>query len=449
VSEHESLARSSGNKITVVIPTFNRRVQLQKAVESVLQERRVPIEVHIFDNASTDETEAYARALAAQDSRVSYLRRSENIGSTGNYQSALGSISTAYFVPLADDDWLLPDFLYDAYQILEAHREVGAAIFVTEARDQDGVLLGTYPAPLDKLHFGLLQPREHLIDWLRHLHYGWSSVLWRKETLACVGAPYLCTGLPSDVDFQVQIFCQYPVYLCNRPGAIYSLHSGQASGDFNVSHIHSWALLFQRLDREIGRRKFFSQEEYLSLRKFVEERYRNAWRAPVKTEMSTRERVSAASAVGFRLGDWDTAFSLLDGIPAEFALGGSNVFRFPSGGRKMETLVAGVADNTGDLLEPTVAWMKLALKNAELLEEEIDEAAQAREDMHAELSGEILRLSHRHDELAAELLACRNRESSAFARFEEAEHGRLETVQKLQALSRRPLVRIARKLRLL
>ncbi|MET3495546.1 glycosyltransferase family 2 protein [Variovorax boronicumulans] len=449
MSGDESPSTNSRNKITVLIPTFNRRVQLQQAVESVLQERRVPVEVHIFDNASTDQTEAYVRNLVANDSRVIYLRRPENIGSTANYQHALGTVSTAYFVPLADDDWLLPGFLHDAYQILEGHREVGAAVFVTEARDEAGSFIETYPAPLEKLHFGLLHPREHLTDWMRYLHYGWSSVLWRKETLACVGAPYLRTGLPSDVDFQLQIFCQYPVYLCNRPGAVYSVHSNQASRDFNVSHIHSWALLFQRLDREIDRRKIFTLEEYLPLRKCIEERYRGAWRAPAETELSTRARLSAAMAAGFRLGDWDTAFSLLEGVPSESAPGASNVFRLPSTGRELEARLAGTADSADDLLGLTIAWMKLARKNAELLEDEIAEATQARRDTHAELSGEVLRLSREHDELVTELLACRTRESSAFAKFEVAEKGRLESAKKFQELSSRPLVRIARKLGLL
>ena len=449
MSGHELLTKESTHTITVIIPTFNRRVQLQKAIESVLQERRVPVLVHVFDNASTDETEAYVCSLMAQDPRVRYLRRPENIGSTGNYQDALAHVSTAYFVPLADDDWLLPDFLHDAYQILEEYREAGAAVFVTEARDGTGALLHTYPAPLDKLHFGLLQPREHLTDWMTHLHYGWSSVLWRREALASVGHPYLCTGLPSDVDFQVQIFCQYPVYLCKRPGAVYLIHAGQASHDFDVSHIHSWALLFQRLDREISRRKIFTLEEYLPLRKLLEERYRGAWRAPAKIELSAKERSSAASAVGFRLGDWDTAFSLIDAERTEFTSTGSDVFRFPAAGRKIPTQLAGTADKSADLVESVIAWMKSAAQNAELLEQEIGVAAQQRSDMHAELSNEILRLSRQHDELVAELSASRNRERAAFSLSEGAEQGRLAAERQLNELNGRIFVKIGKKLRLL
>lgn len=320
---------------------------------------------------------------------------------------------------------------------------------MTEARDETGALLHTYPAPLDKLHFGLLQPREHLIDWMTHLHYGWSSVLWRRETLASVGHPYLCTGLPSDVDFQGQIFCQYPVYLCERPGAVYSIHAGQASQDFDVSHVHSWALLFQRLDREISRRKIFTLEEYLPLRKLLEERYRGSWRAPAKNELSAKERSSAASVLGFRLGDWDAAFSLFDAGRTEFTSTGSDVFRFPPIGRKMPIQLAGTADNSADLVEPAIAWMKSAVQNAELLEQEIGTAAQQKSDMHAELSHEVLRLSRQHDELVAELSASRNRESAVFSMFEGAEQGRLAAERLLNELNGRIFVKVGKKLRLL
>lgn len=52
------MTRQNDHTITVVIPTFNRRAHLQTAVESVLQERRVPIVLHIFH--VLDELRAYA-----------------------------------------------------------------------------------------------------------------------------------------------------------------------------------------------------------------------------------------------------------------------------------------------------------------------------------------------------------------------------------------------------
>ncbi|RYF30571.1 MAG: glycosyltransferase [Comamonadaceae bacterium] len=433
-----SIPRMTGqtdHTIAVVIPTFNRRAHLQTAVESVLQEHRVPIALHIFDNASTDDTETYARALAAQDPRVSYTRRLENIGAIGNYSQALASISTEYFVPLADDDWLLPGFLHDAHQVLEQQVELGAAVFVTEARDAQGVLAGTYPAALDQIRFGVLHPREHLDDWLRFGHYAWSSVLWRTRTLECLGVPYMHAGLPSDVDFQVQIFCHFPVYLCDRPGAVYSLHSDQASGGYDVSHVRSWARLFKRLDRAIERQKIFSRDEYLPLREIMKQRYRPCWTAPARSDVSARHRVAAASLAGFRLGDWETAFSLIQGVQdvanAFPPTVDGTVFQLPQIGSNAVAKQTIPALGGTNLVASVLDWMKQATETVDRLEQE------------------SVRLRAEKAELQAALSGASEREERARMLAEQNDRKRVDAETELAALGGHPLLRAMKKLRLL
>jgi len=302
------------NEITVVIPTFNRRKLLQNAVESVLQETRVSIKIHIFDNASTDETESYVRATAAQDPRVIYFKNDYNCGGLENYMRAAASVKTTYYVLLADDDWLLPNFLFDAFHILQKQSDVGAAIFVTEQRDERGDTIATFPGALDKIRYGLLQPSDHLRDWMTYGHYAWQSILWRSETLTSIGSPYFFVGLASDVDFQVQIFCDYSVFIANRPGAVYRAHAGQASRGFDLSHLPSWALLFKRLDGKVRDRQIFGRREYLNLRAIMQCRYRWAWSSPSKHSLTDRQIITIASSAGLQLGEWDLAFSLLDQI---------------------------------------------------------------------------------------------------------------------------------------
>ena len=294
--------------ITVVIPTFNRVEQLTKAVESVLSEHRVPIVVRIFDNASTDATEEYVRRLVDSDPRVMYERRDQNIGSISNFQRALGAVSTAYFVPLADDDLLLPDFLHDAYQVLQSHPAVGAAIFVGEERDETGALLRTYPrGPLDEVHFGERQTRDHLRDWMMRSHYLWTSILWRREVLEHVGAPYMRTGLSSDVDFQARIFSHFPVYLVDQRAAVYFRHSGQSSLEFDASHLPSWARVFRSLDRAVAKEGLFGKKEYRALRATMTVHYKGTWLGPLPTPFPLRRRLSASYSAGFVLRDWDSA----------------------------------------------------------------------------------------------------------------------------------------------
>ncbi|MEJ8847075.1 glycosyltransferase [Variovorax rhizosphaerae] len=445
-----SMTRPPDHTITIVIPTFNRRSLLQKAVESVLEERRVPIVLHVFDNASDDETEAYVRALARQDPRVAYTRRPENIGATANYAQALASIETDYFVPLADDDWLLPDFLHDAHQLLEATPELGAAVFVTEARNAQGQVLTTYPTALDQIRYGELQPREHLEDWLRYGHYAWSSILWRTKTLECVGEPYLHVGLPSDVDFQAQIFCHYPVYLTRQTGAVYSLHDFQASGGYDVSHTPSWAHLFRRLDREIARERIFSREAYLPLREIAEQRYRICWTAPARKPWSVASRATAACLAGFRLGDWETAFSLVDDVPG--LAGGSpstgfdpTVVRLPPiGGRTLPAHpVSGGAAT--ELVVAALGWMKQAVQTVAGLEQEKLRVEQER----SKLEQDNARLQDENAQLRQTLSAASERKAQAELMAETSNQQRASAEAQLEALGNHPLLRAMKGLGLL
>ena len=198
------------NSITVVIPTFNRRERLKNAVESVLFETRVPINVHIFDNSSTDDTEDYVTKAMVKDHRIVYNRNDHNVGPLKNYSLALQSVKSTYYVPLADDDWLLPNFLFDAFHMLEAHKDAGAAIFLTEARNEAGVVVGTYPPEPDKIQFGLLKPSQHLRDWMNYGHYAWSSILWRRETLEFLNSHTFIPDCQATSTSNYKFFVSFP-----------------------------------------------------------------------------------------------------------------------------------------------------------------------------------------------------------------------------------------------
>jgi uncharacterized coiled-coil protein SlyX len=197
---------------------------------------------------------------------------------------------------------------------LETHRSAGAAIFVTEQRTEAGVIECTYPSAPEKITAGLLEPREHLRDWINYGHYGWSSVLWRSDTLKVVKPPYLHVGLPSDVDFQAQIFCRYPVVVVNQVGAVYLVHDGQASRGYDILSVPSWVSLFRRLDRAVLKADLFNADEYIDLRQLLINRYRGIWNRPSAGMTDDRRLMRIAVLAGFRLADWNLAYSLVSRV---------------------------------------------------------------------------------------------------------------------------------------
>ena len=92
------------NTVTAVIPTFNRRQHVGRAIASVLAQKRPPEEIVVVDDGSTDGTADYVRAefghavrVAEQvNGGVSAARRRGVLEAQGEWIAFLDS----------DDEWL-------------------------------------------------------------------------------------------------------------------------------------------------------------------------------------------------------------------------------------------------------------------------------------------------------------------------------------------------------
>jgi len=115
----------SGTGVIVAIPTFGRAQLLERAARSVLAQDHPDILLLISDNASTDETPLICQALADADPRVLVHRQQRNIGLTENFnwlmRRALQQDRRKYgfFMFLADDDWLEPNYAGSCVTALE------------------------------------------------------------------------------------------------------------------------------------------------------------------------------------------------------------------------------------------------------------------------------------------------------------------------------------------
>jgi glycosyltransferase involved in cell wall biosynthesis len=94
-------------KVSILIPTHNRAVQLQEAVESSLAQDYPDLEVIVSDNASTDDTRSVVKKYA-DDKRFSYHRNDVDLGIAGNWRKLLFEYARGEYVKiLSDDDYLL------------------------------------------------------------------------------------------------------------------------------------------------------------------------------------------------------------------------------------------------------------------------------------------------------------------------------------------------------
>jgi len=101
----------------VVIPCHNYGRYLRETVESVLASD-ADYEIHIVDDASSDETPGIAASLARKYPHIQYLHNEEKRGPGYSRNRGIAAMESEFVVLLDADDRIGPDYLYRAGQQL-------------------------------------------------------------------------------------------------------------------------------------------------------------------------------------------------------------------------------------------------------------------------------------------------------------------------------------------
>lgn len=104
-------------KISVVIPTYNRRSALVEALRSVLAQTLQPSEIIVVDDCSTDGTNA--ASIAAVEPNIRYIRNSKNLGGGGSRNAGVRAANGTWIAFLDSDDLWLPTKLERQMQAYE------------------------------------------------------------------------------------------------------------------------------------------------------------------------------------------------------------------------------------------------------------------------------------------------------------------------------------------
>ncbi len=97
------LKNNNKEKISVIIPTYNRSFLLKRAVRSVLDQNYSNLELIIVDDASSDNTKDNIKKL--RDQRIFYIKNSRNKGPNFSRNLGLRKSRGDYIAFLDDDDY--------------------------------------------------------------------------------------------------------------------------------------------------------------------------------------------------------------------------------------------------------------------------------------------------------------------------------------------------------
>ncbi len=115
-------------EIAVIVPAWNATKTLERAIQSVLDQNNVSVEIAIVDDCSTDATPELAERIAAKDPRVHFASQEKNAGPAAARNRAIAMTTAPWICPLDSDDYMEPDRLS---QLIEIARQ-GSFDFIAD-----------------------------------------------------------------------------------------------------------------------------------------------------------------------------------------------------------------------------------------------------------------------------------------------------------------------------
>lgn len=183
-------------RVSVIIPTYNRRGYLRQAVDSVLAQTRPDFEVLVVDDGSTDDTPRVIASMA--DPRLRCLWQA-NAGRSAARNRGMAAARGEFIAFLDDDDQYLPHKLAAQVAFLDEHGDVDLVGAGVEIVDAQGKSLRTWRTWLD-------QPVLTLETCLYACPLPTCSVLLRRAMLARLDHWFdPAQALAEDTDFFLRL----------------------------------------------------------------------------------------------------------------------------------------------------------------------------------------------------------------------------------------------------
>ncbi len=221
------------DKVSIIIPTFNRAAILDRAIQSVLNQTYIDFELIIVDDNSSDNTEDIVSNYT--DNRIRYLRHDENKGAGAARNTGIKEAKYEYIAfQDSDDEWAPNKLSKQMNLIRESPPEIG--VVYTGFWRVEGDIKTYIPSRNVSQKKG-----DILLQLLQDNFVGTPTVIARKDCFQKVGL--FDENLPclEDWDLWIRIAKRYNFEIIDEPMVI--------------SHYTPGSVNYQSLEKEIFARK--------------------------------------------------------------------------------------------------------------------------------------------------------------------------------------------------
>ncbi len=206
--------------VSILITTYNRPIDLVRAIKSAINQTYENIEIVITDNSANNDSKRLIEDLFSINSKVKYFSNEKNIGAVANWRKALEWANGIYCVILPDDDYFINCFyIEDAIKII--------------ARDNTDLLITAccYGHSESKISCSSIQ-QKLLVNGVEFYQNFWEK--YRVSTIANVFSKELALKMKafsnirilySDIELWLKMASVTNVSYYNIPSVYYKFHN--------------------------------------------------------------------------------------------------------------------------------------------------------------------------------------------------------------------------------
>lgn len=168
-------------KVSIIIPIFNREHVLQEALDSVANQSHSDWECLLVDDGSTDDSVQVCKNQISKDHRFKLYHRkefSQNKGPSACRNIGIDHATGSFIIFLDSDDYLGEDCLKDRIAVIEANPEKDAWVFKMQEFNEKGLgkVCNIYPEEHTN--------EKYLQMILKYrIPFSVTCPIWRKEVL--------------------------------------------------------------------------------------------------------------------------------------------------------------------------------------------------------------------------------------------------------------------------